>query len=204
MGLYNDCLLPKLVHLAMRNKRLLTYRQRIVAAAKGRVLEIGIGSGLNLAFYPSNVGCVLGLEPSAQLRGMADRLAQRAPFPVRLLPGSAEHIPLDGHVVDTVVMTWTGCSITNVAAALGEMRRVLRPGGHLLFVEHGLSLDPKMERWQNRITPTWRRISGGCHLNRKIDDLLAEAGFEIETLHTGYIAGPSPFTFMYEGRARPA
>src|SRR4051812_37087129 len=184
----------------MRHQELAAYRRRIVPAAQGRVLEIGIGSGLNLLFYGAGVETVIGLDPSSPLLTMAQTRAKAAP--VSMLQGTAEAIPLETASVDTVVTTWTLCSIPNVAAALADMRRVLKPGGALLFVEHGKAPDTAVARWQNRLTPLWKPIAGGCHLNRKIDTLIREAGFVVKDLRTGYMRGPRPFTFMYEGRAR--
>jgi ubiquinone/menaquinone biosynthesis C-methylase UbiE len=203
MGLYADRLLPSIIDLSMRNKRLRPYRERVVGAAEGRVLEIGIGSGLNLPFYAPRVERVFGLDPSPRLLARAEAKARRLPVPVQLLQGSAECIPLEDRSVDTAVMTWSGCSIPDVAGALAEMRRVLKPGGRLLFVEHGRAFEPGVARWQDRLTPVWRRIAGGCHLNRKIDALIAAAGFRVERLETGYMKGPKPMTFMYEGAASP-
>lgn len=201
MGLYADWIVPHLCHLSMRNKLLLPYRQRVIAAAEGTVLEVGIGSGLNLPLYGAQVSRVFGLEPSPKLVAMARRAARHVSLPTVLLEGSAEEIPLEDRCVDSIVMTWVGCSIPNTVRALHEMRRVLRPGGRLLFVEHGRSPEPGVERWQDRITPVWRRLSGGCHLNRKIDDLARDAGLRIERLETGYMRGPKVMTFMYEGSA---
>jgi len=203
MGFYGDVIVPRLVHLAMRNTRLLPYRERVAAAAQGRVLEIGIGSGLNLPFYSPAVNEVLGLEPSARLIAMAQRAAHESAQRVRLVEGSAEAIPLDAQSVDSVVTTWTLCSIPNARAALAEMRRVLRPGGRLLFVEHGRAPDAGVRVWQDRLTPLWRRLAGGCHLNRPIRAMIEDAGFAIDHLQAGYMAGPKAFTFMSEGAARP-
>jgi ubiquinone/menaquinone biosynthesis C-methylase UbiE len=202
MGLYSDRVVPFLIDLSMRNKLLRPFRERVTAAAEGRVLEIGIGSGLNLALY-GRANEVLGLEPSLQLLARARTNAESARVPVQLIEGSAEAIPLDDRSVDTVVMTWTGCSIPDIRSALGEMRRVLKPGGRLVFVEHGRSPDPRVQVWQDRLTPLWRRVAGGCHLNRKIDDLIQQSGFTIERLDTGYIRGPKIMTFIYEGSAKP-
>ena len=201
MGLYADWIVPHLCHLSMRNKRLLPYRRRVVAAAEGQVLEVGIGSGVNLPLYGVNVTRVLGLEPSPKLIDMAWQAARQTSVPTALLKGSAEQIPLEDRTIDTVVMTWVGCSIPDPGRALREMRRVLRPGGRLLFVEHGRSPEPGVQRWQDRLNPMWRHLSGGCHLNRKIDDLMHHAGFRIDRLETGYMRGPKIMTFMYEGSA---
>lgn len=203
MGLYRYCILPRLCDLAMRNKRLRPFRERIIEAAQERVLEIGSGSGLNLELYKPGVREVLALEPDPQLRVMAQRHARQASCPVTFLSASADQIPLDDKSVDTVVTTWTLCTIPDAERALREMRRVLKPAGRLLFVEHGLAPDKNIEWWQNKLTPLWRHISGGCHLNRKTDDLICAAGFRIEKLHTGYMEGPKPMTFIYEGSAIP-
>jgi SAM-dependent methyltransferase len=124
-------------------------------------------------------------------------------MPVTFLEASAEAIPLEQHSVDTVVTTWTLCSIPQATTALAEMRRVLRPGGKLLFVEHGLAPDASVRRWQDLMTPIWRSCAGGCHLNRPISSMIEAAGFRIDHIETGYIPGPRPMTFMYEGSARP-
>ena len=204
-GLYARYVLPRLTDLTMSRKLLLPYRQRVIGGAVGRVLEIGIGSGLNLSLYGDAVEEVIGVDVSPELLTMAERVAQRRGLRVRLLEGSAEHLPsniADGSI-DTVVITWALCSIPDVAAALVEAHRVLRPNGSLRFVEHGRSPDTKGAWWQDRLTPLWRRCSGGCHLNRKTDDLLQSAGFRLTHLATGYAPGPRPMAFMYEGQAEP-
>jgi ubiquinone/menaquinone biosynthesis C-methylase UbiE len=202
MGFYNDIILPKLCDLAMRNKQLRPYCEWVIGAADGRVLEIGIGSGRNLPFYRPQVTELLALEPSPQLTAMA-RHADRPDMPVNFIEASAAAIPLDDRSVDTVVTTWTLCSIPDAAMALTEMRRVLRPGGKLLFVEHGMAPDRNVRRWQDWLTPAWKRISGGCHLNRPISTMIESAGFRISRVETGYMPGPKAMTFMYEGSARP-
>jgi ubiquinone/menaquinone biosynthesis C-methylase UbiE len=202
MGFYQDQVVPLLTNLAMRNKHLAGYRDRVVPAATGRVLEVGIGSGLNLPRYSPYVRQVIGLEPSRKLLNMARNLGHGS-FPVDLIEGSAEEIPLDNASVDTVVTTWTLCTIPDASHALREMRRVLKPGGRLLFVEHGRAPDSNVVWWQDRLTPIWKRMGGGCHLNRAIEPLIQSAGFRLEQLETGYMPGPKPMTFMYEGRARP-
>ncbi len=201
MTLYDSWILPPLLDRAMRQRQIERYRRRLIPAARGDVLEIGVGSGLNLPHYGAEVTKVVGLDPSARLLSMAQRRANDAKPPVDLMQGSAAAIPLGDASVDTLVMTWTLCSIPDPLAALGEMRRVLKPGGALLFIEHGLSPEPGVARWQNRLTPFWRPFAGGCRLNRKMDDLIRAGGFEIAELKEGYAHGPRPMTYMYEGRA---
>jgi ubiquinone/menaquinone biosynthesis C-methylase UbiE len=203
MGFYSDIILPRLCDLAMRNKQLVPFRERVIGAADGRVLEIGVGSGLNLPFYRPSVVELVALEPAPRLVDMARGASRATTIPITFLEASAEAIPLDAQCVDTVVTTWTLCSIPQAATALAEMRRVLRPGGKLLFVEHGRSPDASVRRWQDRLTPIWRSCCGGCHLNRPITAMIEQAGFHIDRIETGYIPGPRPMTFMYEGSARP-
>jgi ubiquinone/menaquinone biosynthesis C-methylase UbiE len=188
----------------MDRKLLLPYRQRVIGGAVGRVLEIGIGSGLNLPLYGDGVEEVI-----SELLALAERAAslqsKRRHLRVRLLEGSAENLPstiADGSV-DTVVVTWALCSIPDVEAALAEAHRVLRYNGSLRFVEHGRSPDTSVARWQDRLTPLWTCCSGGCHLNRKTDDLVRSTGFRLTHLATGYASGPRPMAFMYEGEAIP-
>ena len=203
MGFYRERILPWLVHLSMRQRRLAPYRNRVVSGATGRVLEVGIGSGLNLPFYGDKVAQIIGLEPSPTLLGMANEAARKSQIPLRLVEGTAEAIPIENQSVDAVVTTWTMCSIPQIQSALLEMRRVLRPGGRLLFVEHGRAPEPGVRWWQDHLTPAWKHLSGGCHLNRAIEELIENAAFRIERLDKGYMQGPRPMTFMYEGSARP-
>jgi ubiquinone/menaquinone biosynthesis C-methylase UbiE len=204
LGWYERWVLPRLLDVAMRQRRFAAYRRRVVAAARGRVLEIGIGSGLNLPLYGAAVERVYGIDLSPPLLARAQARGRRGMPPLLLLRAAAERLPLAAASIDTVVMTWTLCSVADPSAALDEVRRVLRPGGRLLFVEHGLAPEPRIERWQRRLTPCWKRVGGNCHLDRRTDALLRAAGFEIGELHTGYMKGPKPFTFMYEGSATPA
>jgi ubiquinone/menaquinone biosynthesis C-methylase UbiE len=203
VGFYSDHVLPHLVHLSMRQDTFTAYRRRLVPAAQGRVLEVGVGSGLNLPLYTAAATHVFGLDMSPRLLSMARQLRPSAAMRVELIEGSAEALPIEDQSIDTVVTTWTLCSIPDVAAALREMRRVLKPSGELLFVEHGQSPDVKVRRWQNRLTPLWKRVAGGCHLNRPVPQLLEDAGFRVERIDTGYMTGSKLMTFMYEGRARP-
>jgi ubiquinone/menaquinone biosynthesis C-methylase UbiE len=203
MSFYSDIIFPRLCDLAMRNKQLRGMRERVIGAAEGRVLEIGVGSGMNLPFYRPPVREILALEPAPRLMTMARDKSPATSISISFLEASAEAIPLDQHSVDTVITTWTLCSIPQAAVALSEMRRVLRPGGKLLFAEHGLAPDESVRRWQDRLTPAWRYIGGGCHLNRPIRSMIEGTGFRIARIETGYIPGPKPMTFMYEGSASP-
>ncbi|MBI1868190.1 MAG: class I SAM-dependent methyltransferase [Methylocystis sp.] len=187
----------------MRQRQLDKYRHAVGAAAAGRVLEVGVGSGLNFSLYGKQVEAVVGIDPSPRLLAMARRRAAAAGVRVCLILASAIAIPLANNTIDTVVMSWTLCSIADPLAALREIRRVLKPGGKLVFVEHGLAPEPDVERWQRRLTPVWRHIAGGCHLDRKMDDLIRSAGFEVTELSTEYASGPRPFTYMYQGCAEP-
>jgi ubiquinone/menaquinone biosynthesis C-methylase UbiE len=201
MGFYGRLILPRLLDLAMRNRGLDRYRQRAIASARGLVLEIGVGSGLNLALYGPAVERVCAIDPAPELLRLASSRVGDAPVPASLVRASGEYLPFSDVVFDMVVTTWTLCSIPNPVAALIEVRRVLKPGGCLIFVEHGLSPEPRVARWQHGLTPCWRRIGGGCHLNRKMDDLIRSAGFRLDAIETGYMTGPKPWTFMYQGRA---
>jgi ubiquinone/menaquinone biosynthesis C-methylase UbiE len=201
MNFYEHWILPPILDLIMRQEHLTKYRRAVVAGAHGRVLEIGVGSGLNFPLYGKQVELVYGIDPSPRLLAIARRRAAASGVPVELLQGSATATPLADNVVDTVVMTWTLCSIPDPLAALREMRRVLKPNGNLCFVEHGLSPEPSVERWQHRITPAWRRMAGGCHLDRKIDELIRLAGFELTNLQVEYAPGPRTMSYMYEGCA---
>ena len=203
MSFYQRYVLPRLLHLAMGQEALIPFRQRVISAAEGRVLEVGIGSGLNLPLYPAAVRAVIGLEPSPELLRLARTRAAAAPVAVELLEASAEAVPLAAGSIDCVVTTWTLCTIPDAQRALGEVRRVLRPGGALLFVEHGRAPEQGTARWQDRLDPLWSRVAGGCHLNRKIDALIAGSGFRIDALTHARLPGPRTHTFLYEGRARP-
>ena len=204
MGIYANYFLPRLIDLAMKNKEVARVRAALIPQARGEVLEVGIGSGLNLPFYSPEVKHIYGVDPSLELQKIAAKRVA-GPIPVEFLAQSAEEeLPLEQASMDTAVMAWTMCSIPNATAALRQVRRVLKPDGRLLFVEHGRAPDRKVAAWQNRLTPVWKLATGGCHLNRKVDELIAEAGFQIEELTTSYLPGPRPMTFTYQGSARPA
>jgi ubiquinone/menaquinone biosynthesis C-methylase UbiE len=202
LDIYRRFILPKIIDLAMKDKAATARRSVLIPMATGSVLEIGIGSGLNLPFYSRSVTRLHGIDPSAELLGMARKKIDRAGFPVELTCQSAEKLPADSGSIDTVVATWVLCSIPDPVEALREMKRVLKPEGRLLFVEHGLSPDSRVQAWQRRINPVWTRLAGGCNLNRKIDDLIGSAGFRVTQLQNRYLPGPRPMTYTYEGSAR--
>jgi len=202
--LYSRYVLPHLIDLAMRNGEATRLRAAWIPQAKGDVLEIGIGSGLNLPFYSAQVKRVFGVEPSVELQHIAKKRVS-GHVDVEFLSQSAEQeLPLPDASIDTIVMTWTLCSIPNPDEALRQMKRVLKPDGQLLFMEHGLSRDSGIVAWQDRLTPAWRLIAGGCHLNRKVDDLISAAGFRVTALNTFYTVGPRPMTYTYQGLAQLA
>jgi ubiquinone/menaquinone biosynthesis C-methylase UbiE len=193
MDFYQEQIVPLLINLAMRRRDLAAYRSRVVPAADGRVLEIGVGSGLNLPFYSRSVERLIGLDPSPKLLSMLRRNLRPNMPSLELIEGSAEAIPLDNNSVDTVVTTWTLCSIPDAACALREVHRVLRSTGRLLFIEHGRAPEPNVRWWQDHLTPAWKRIGGGCHLNRAIQSLIEDAGFQFDR------ARPKTFGFHVRG-----
>jgi ubiquinone/menaquinone biosynthesis C-methylase UbiE len=202
VGLYARYVLPRLIHLACSGRPTERQREKVVPGASGRVLEVGIGSGLNLAFYDAGkVRKLWGLEPSPEMVSMARAAAASVGFEVEFIGLPGEEIPLDDASVDTVVVTYTLCSIPEPEVALRQMARVLKPGGRLLFCEHGKAPDEGVRRWQERVNPIWRRFSGGCNLNRPIPELIEQGGFQIERLETMYLPGWRPGTFNYWGAA---
>ena len=205
MGIYSRFVLPGLLNLACGSKPIAHQRRKVVPKARGRVLEVGMGSGLNLPFYdPSRVELVYGLEPAPEMLSRARRRVEAAAFPVEFIDLPGEQIPLPDQSVDTIVLTYTLCTIPDPLAALSGMRRVLKPNGTLLFCEHGLAPDPKVQRWQNRLNSIWSALCGGCQLNREIPDLLEQGGFEITQLDTMYLPStPTIAGFNYWGDARP-
>lgn len=204
MGLYAKHVLPRLLDAAMRNKEVARLRAAWIPHTRGEVLEIGIGSALNLPYYSAEVRRVYGVEPCAELQRMARKRVAAGRIPVEFFSQSAEEpLPLPDASIDTAVITWTLCSIPNAAQALQNVRRALKPNGMLLFIEHGRAPEPGVAAWQDRLTPIWKRFAGGCHLNREIDALIAAAGFQITELRNCYLPGPRPMTYIYQGFARP-
>ncbi len=203
MGLYERHVLPRLINWGMDTEITRAERAAMVPLATGVVLEVGFGSGLNIPHYGDGVSRLYGLDPSPALKRMAMPRAEAASFPVDFVGLAAETVPLDDRSVDTVLSTWTLCTIPDVAKALGEIRRVLRPDGQLIFVEHGRAPEARVVAWQDRLNPIQRRLAGGCNLNRKIDELIAAAGFRITRIETEYLTGPKPWTYTYKGLAKP-
>lgn len=201
MGIYARYVLPRLIDLVMQTTVDAAERARLVPLAQGRVLEVGFGSGLNLPFYGPGIDRLYAVDPSRELWHLATRRVAAARVRVDFIHASAERLPLPGATVDDVVMTWTACSIPDVTRALRELHRVLRPRGRLLFIEHSQSPDPRIRRWQERMNPLWKRLAGGCNLNRKFDDLLVGAGFRLLAIERGYNPGPRPLTYLYKGIA---
>ncbi len=203
MGFYERRILPWLLDVAMSAKPITHQRKKVVPLAEGRVLEIGIGAGQNLQFYNSSkVSHVWGLEPSAEMRARALKRAKDISFNLEFLDLKAEEIPLDEGAADTVLVTYTLCTIPEVVRALKGMRRVLKPGGRLIFCEHGKAPDPDVRKWQERITPIWKAIGGGCHVGRPIPELIREGGFTIEKMETMYLPATPRFAgFNYWGSA---
>jgi ubiquinone/menaquinone biosynthesis C-methylase UbiE len=202
MGFYDKHLLPHLVHFTCGLKPAMKQRAKVVPLARGHVLEIGIGSGLNIPLYdPSRVEHLWGLDPSSEMWAIAQKNAAAHHLDAEFIQSGADAIPLDSHSADTVVMTYTLCTIPEIAPALAEIRRVLKPGGKLLFCEHGRAPDASVRRWQERLNPVWRSLAGGCNLNRPIDQLLEQAGFRSPDLQTMYIPGWRPACFNYWGSA---
>ncbi|MEE8399050.1 MAG: class I SAM-dependent methyltransferase [Desulfobacterales bacterium] len=202
MGFYEDHILPRMVNLVCSTKPIMYQRKKVVPLAKGRVLEIGSGSGLNLPFYDSShVEYVWGLDPSAQMRKMAEKRAADVHFEVEFIDLSGDEIPLESNSVNTVLVTYTLCTIPNLLHALSEMGRVLMPGGELIFCEHGRAPDEGVRKWQRMVNPIWKRLAGGCNLNKPIPDLIEQGGFKIHNLETMYVPGWKPASFNYWGSA---
>ena len=200
MGLYTKHILPRLAHLLCSSKQIAQQREMVVPQARGRVLEIGIGSGLNLPFYdPQKVQHVWGLDPNKDMWNLAGTAS--VGFGLEYLRASAEEIPLEDGSADTIVVTYTLCSVPQTIDALRDMRRVLKPGGELIFCEHGAAPEPGVRRWQERLNPIWQIWSGGCRLNLQIPELIEQGGFNIRTLDTKYIHGPKFASYNYWGTA---
>ncbi len=202
MKFYDEHVLPHLINCACGMAAIERLREKMVPLAKGKVLEIGMGSGLNLKHYQEEqVELVWGLEPSEGMRRKAQANLDASNVKVEWLGLPSESIPLDNESADTIVLTYTLCTIEDPMSALAEMRRVLKPSGELIFSEHGQSPDESVRRWQDRVNPIWKKLAGGCHLNRPIPSLILAAGFNISKLDQKYIKGPKIAAYQYYGVA---
>lgn len=201
MGFYEDRILPRFVDVALSGKQFKHLRARVASGLEGEVLEVGFGSGRNVPYYPSAVTRVRAVDPAKLGQKLAAKRVAASSVPVEYIGLDGQSLPVDDASVDCVLTTWTLCTIPDVERALGEIRRVLRPGGALHFLEHGRSPIPKVARWQDRLTPLQRRLAGGCHLNRPIDRLLRAADLDVTRLDNYYLKGPKPLGYMFEGVA---
>lgn len=203
MSFYEDRILPPMIRLACGNKAIARQRQMVVPEAEGRVLEVGMGPGLNIPFYdPDKVEMVWGLEPNTGMRKQAQQNLDAAAFPVEWLDLPGEQIPLEDNSADTVLLTYTLCTIPDWRVAMEGMRRVLKPGGKLIFCEHGRAPDPGVRRWQDRLNGPWRKMAGGCNINRPIAECIASTGFRIGKLENEYIRKtPRIVGYTYRGFA---
>ena len=194
MGFYDKHILPRFINCACGTKPIMKQREKVVPQASGTVLEIGIGTGLNLPYYDSaRVERLIGLDPSEESWKLAGERAAHLDFDVEFIGLHGEQIPLDDDSVDTVMVTFSLCTIPDPVSALQGMARVLRPGGSLVFCEHGCAPDPSVRKWQDRLDPLWGKIAGGCHLNRNIPELLGTGGFHVTELNTAYLPGTPRF-----------
>lgn len=202
MGLYSRVIFPRFMTMAMSSGQMKKIRSQVLPNASGNILEIGFGTGLNLEFYPPEVKTITTVDPNPGMSTLAERNIAASNMEVRRELARAEALPMADESFDTVVCTWTLCSIPNVEGALGEIRRVLKPEGHFVFVEHGLADDPKVQRWQNRITPWWKHIGDGCHLNRNMKELIQDCRFRFAEIDTFYMPkSPRWAGYMYKGVA---
>lgn len=202
MKFYDEKILPHLIDFACGMGQVMKTRAQVVPKASGRVLEIGIGTGLNLGFYDAEkVSTIVGVDPAAQMQGLARQRAAAIDIPVEMIALELGQIQAADASFDSIVCTFTLCTIPDPLAALQEMRRVLKPGGQLLFGEHGRAPDLKVRVWQDRLTPLWRPLAGGCHLNRDIPALLKAGGFRLREVHSRYLQGPRPLTWVWHGWA---
>ena len=204
MGWYEEHVLPRFINLACSTKPTRKQREKIVPLARGDVLEVGIGSGLNLPYYDQDkIRKIWGLEPSEGMRRLAEKKLVDSTLDLEFIDLPGEEIPLADNSVDTVVVTYTLCTIPDAGKALEGMRRVLKKDGCLLFTEHGQAPDEDVRRWQRRLNPAWSFVAGGCNMNRDIPKLITDAGFRLDTDERMYIPGPRVLSYNYWGRASP-
>jgi len=204
LGLYNKYILPRVLNCSCGSKPINHQRNKIVPLAEGIVLDIGIGSGLNIPFYDkSKIKYLYGLDPSKELIEMARPLANLNQIEIEFLECGAENIPLLDNSIDTVLITYTMCTIQDVILSNSEIKRVLKDNGKLLFCEHGLAPDKNIAKWQKIINPIWNKIAGGCNLNRNIPELITSSGFKISNMEEMYLPNTPKFAgYNYWGVAR--
>jgi len=202
MGFYDDQIVPRFLNFAMGMSMIVEERKKCLAEVRGTVLEVGFGSGHNLSYYPKGVEKVVAIDPSEVGAKLARLRIEKAPFPVEYLPLKGEEIPTPDGSFDSVVSTFTLCTIPDVTAALRQIRRVLKPGGRFFFVEHGRSNEPRIQQWQDRLNWIQHALCGGCNVNRDIERLIGGAGFEFVSLDKYYAKGPKYSTYLYRGSAR--
>jgi len=202
MGFYDDQIVPRFLNFAMGMSMIVEERKKCLAEVRGTVLEVGFGSGHNLPYYPKGVEKVVAIDPSEVGAKLARLRIEKAPFPVEYLPLKGEEIPAPDGSFDSVVSTFTLCTIPDVTAALRQIRRVLKPGGRFFFVEHGRSNEPRIQQWQDRLNWIQHALCGGCNVNRDIERLIGGAGFEFVSLDKYYAKGPKYSTYLYRGSAR--
>lgn len=202
MGFYENKVLPHIINTMCGMKPIRMQRQKVVPNAYGKVLEVGMGTGLNMPYYSKDkVDLIYGLEPNAKSCKMAEKSILQAGLNVEMIGLDGQEIPLEKNSVDTVVLTYTLCTIPDAHKAIAEMRRVLKPGGKLIFSEHGRAPDAAVQKWQDRINPTWKAITGGCHINRAIPELIQSGGFAFESLEEMYLPGPKFAAYTFWGSA---
>lgn len=201
MGYYENQILPRLIDVVLSRQQFSEVRSRVTAGLEGDVVEVGFGSGLNVPHYPSEINKLKAIDPATLGRKLAAKRVANSPVDIEYIELDGQALPLETDSIDHVLITWTMCTIADIEGALKEMYRILRPGGQLHFVEHGHSPDPKVAHWQDILTPLQRRISGGCHLNRPIDQLISQAGFNIIKMDNFYMKAPKPIGYIFEGVA---
>lgn len=203
MGIYNKYILPKAINWACKQESTMIQRQKIIPYAQGQILEVGIGSGLNLPYYSKDkVSHLTAIDPSIETWNENKNDLQKLPFDFEFAKAFAESIPADSNSFDTVVLTYTLCTIKDTKLALEEIRRVLKNNGTLLFCEHGKAPDKAIQKWQNRINPLWKMVGGGCNLNKDIPAIIKGNGFKINKIESMYISGWKPASFNYWGAAK--
>ncbi|MBE9117370.1 class I SAM-dependent methyltransferase [Lusitaniella coriacea LEGE 07157] len=202
MGFYSNVIFPRILDLSMSSSMLTPYRQQVLAETEGDVLEVGFGTGLNLPYYPSTVRKIVAVDPNPTMKRLAQKRIDASTIEVEFCQLSGESLPMNDNQFDCVVSTWTLCSIPNIQGALQEIRRVLKPQGRFFFVEHGVSPEPNVEVWQNRLNPLQQKIGDGCNLNRNMEKLINEAGFAIAHLDKLYMErSPKFLGYLYKGTA---